>query len=106
MQPDPREYQLGVDVERPVGRENWVEVKRIAKWHFVGDVRNVVFDLPDKTLLVADGNFKEKAPLPQNVMLTELIKTINFANGDPAFKVLILHKNPAFKPQPSPKASL
>lgn len=96
MQPDPWAYQIRQDVELEVGSEGWVKVKRIGKWHFVSDVRNVVFTLPDKTLLVTDQTFKEKEPLPQRVMLARLLKTIDFANGDVAFKILELTKNPYY----------
>ena len=96
MQPDPRAYQQHQDVEWEVGPEGWVVVKRIGKWHFVSDVRDVVFSLPDKTLLVADQTFREKEPLPQHVMLATPITTINYPNGDIAFKILEFTKNPAY----------
>ncbi|KKP58458.1 MAG: hypothetical protein UR52_C0019G0004 [Candidatus Gottesmanbacteria bacterium GW2011_GWA1_34_13] len=99
LHPDPKILQNENFVDRIVGDGGWVNVKRIGNWHFVSDVRNVVFSLPDKTLLVTDNSFNEKEPLPKNVMTANLIKTIYYINGDVAFKILELNKNPQYKPQ-------
>ena len=99
MQPDPRTYQLGEDVERLVGEQGWVKVNRIGKWHFESDVRNSVFSLPDKTLVVTDGSFNEQEPLPKKVMFARLLQTIPYPNGNPAFKILELTKNPDYSPE-------
>lgn len=97
MQPNPKYFQQDKDIERIVGEQNWVKVKRIGKWHFEGDVRNVIFSLPDRTLFVADGTFNEKEPLPGNVMFAKMIHNVNYENGDPAFKIFELYKNPDYK---------
>lgn len=93
---DPEAYQKG-DVDREVGEKGWVQVKRIGKWQFVSDVRNIIFSLPDKTLLLTDGTFNEREPLPKKVMTARLLQTIPYANGDPAFKIVELRQNPDFQ---------
>jgi 4-amino-4-deoxy-L-arabinose transferase-like glycosyltransferase len=95
---DPASFASGHDVERVVGGEQWVHVNRIGKWHFESDVRNSIFSLPDKTLFIADGTFNENAPLPKKVMRAKLLKTISYPNGDAAFKIIELTKNPEYVP--------
>src|SRR3989344_947276 len=99
MQSDPRKYQLGTDIERLVGEQGCVKVKRIGKWYFESDVRNVIFSLPDKTLFVTDGTLNEYEPLPKRVMFPKLLQTISYPNGNPAFKILELTKNPEYSPE-------
>ena len=90
MRPDPRSYQLGIDVERPVGAQNWVQVKQIGKWHFEQDIRNIANQLPDQVLVVTDGQYKDTEVLTvssDKILQPTLLKTIYYPNGDPAFKI-------------------
>ncbi len=106
LRPDPRQYQLGIDVDREVGAEGWVRVARIGKWHFVSDVRNIISSLPQTTLLIVDGNFNEKEPLPDKTISVKLLKVISHANGNPAFKVLELKRSQAIPNLSSPQVFL
>lgn len=106
LRPDPRAYQLEKDVVRTVGNEGWVQVSRIGKWRFVSDIKNIIFDLPDHTLYITDGTFKETEGFPLKVMLPELLYTVYYPNGDPAFKIISLRKNLDYNPEASLSATL
>ena len=95
LRPDPRAFQQGIDVERVVGNEGWVDVKRIGKWRFTGDVRDLTPEIKEKTLLLTDGTFDEKQLITNGgnstiVILPKLLSTVYYPTGDVAFKIVEL----------------
>lgn len=86
---DPRKYQMGEDIERVVGEQNWVWVNRIGKWYFVSEPKKVKYPLSDKTLLVTD-NIKPDDLLYDKTLTPVVLHTIYHINGDVAFKILNL----------------
>ena len=86
---DPRIYQLGIDLDRSVGEQNWVWVDRIGKWYFVSEPQKVKYPLPEKTLLITD-NIKPDDLLYGKTLRPVLLHTIYHANGDVAFKIFNL----------------
>lgn len=85
---DPRSYQLGEDVVRTVGRENWVQVSQVGKWRFASDIRNITTELPEKTLFITDGSWQEKQGRLGIDFTETVLHIIPYLNGDPAFKVI------------------
>lgn len=86
---DPRIYQLGIDLDRSVGEQNWVWVDRIGKWYFVSEPQKVKYPLSEKTLLITD-NIKPDDLLYDKTLRPVLLHTIYHTNGDIAFKIFNL----------------
>lgn len=86
---DPRIYQLGIDLDRSVGEQNWVWVDRIGKWYFVSEPKKVKYPLSEKTLLITD-NIKPDDLLYDKTLRPVLLYTIYHTNGDIAFKIFNL----------------
>ncbi len=89
---DPRQYQLGQDVERLVGDQNWVWVNRIGKWYFIGELGKFQYPLTDNTLLVIDGNTSIDRIVYDRTLKSRLIHTIYYNNKNVAFKILELYR--------------
>ena len=88
LKPDPAAYQARTDVEQTVSAEKWVRVNRIGKWQFLANISHEIENLPDKTLAVVEGNFGKTGNLPEY----KVLHTIDYANGDPAFKIIEINK--------------
>ncbi len=88
---NPSDYQKGIGVDRRVGDQNWVWVDRIGKWFFVGEPTKVKYPLTEKTLLIYDSLNTDEI-LYDKSFKTEIIHTISYPNGDPAFYIMKLSK--------------
>lgn len=92
--PDPRSYQLGIDVDRRVGDQNWVWVDRIGKYYFVGEANKVIYPLDTSSLLVTDGS-RDDEIIKDKTLKAVPIHIIKHANGDRAFIInRIVKKSP------------
>lgn len=98
---DPGLYQLGYNIDRKVGDQNWVWVNRIGKWYFVSELGKESYPLTEKTLLVVDDEGYRRFVIEKkgyswikfNTSLSPSpIKTIYHANGNIVFKIYRLTK--------------
>lgn len=92
---DPRLYQNEVEVERIKQKDEWIDVKRIGKYHFASDLSAVEQELSSKPILVAEGNFsldREHRIDVDTILKFTLLRTIYYPNNDPAFKIMEIHK--------------